>query len=215
MGGLLQLNYFHLIWGDSNFCEASKWFRSLFPTADQLALSNGFPINGHHLLVGFVFSRNPTIIPNRWTFHIGHFFTKKTNNTMSIFLWWGWKSSHGLIGASGFFGKCLLRGKNKPCTTGKDGRRNDSKSADGNHRQVVHFLIDAKADLELTTTEGNTPLHHAAEENFSAACGYLFRKPFVLGMDGVVWGSCVSASWVILCVLFVDGKIMLFFSQLL
>lgn len=70
-----------------------------------------------------------------------------------------WKSSHGLIGGSRCFQGEMVVHQEVQIQT---------------YRQVVHFLIDAKADLELTTTQGNTPLHHAAEENFSAACGYLF-----------------------------------------
>lgn len=85
-----------------------------------------------------------------------------------------WKSSHGLIGGSRCFQGEMVVHQEVQIQT---------------YRQVVHFLIDAKADLELTTTQGNTPLHHAAEENFSAACGYLFLnvKPIVCLWDG--WGE--------------------------
>ena len=37
--------------------------------------------------------------------------------------------------------------------------------------QVARFLVEAKSDLELPDEQGNTPLHLAAEENFSAVCG--------------------------------------------
>ena len=37
--------------------------------------------------------------------------------------------------------------------------------------QVARFLVEAKSDLELPDQNGNTPLHLAAEGNFSAACG--------------------------------------------
>lgn len=198
------------------------WFRggkiqfvSYLDPCYQVALLNGFQIDGHQYFVGFDFlSQKPAIISNQWKFRWG-FFLQKTKKTPCSFLGMVeimWKSSHGLIGGSRCFQGEMVVHQEVQIQT---------------YRQVVHFLIDAKADLELTTTQGNTPLHHAAEENFSAACGYLFLnvKPIVCLWDGwgeasvmcCVWGTGGVVAWVLVvfCVFLPGWQDKVVFSWLL
>ena len=178
------------------------WFRggkiqfvSYLDPCCQVALLNGFLIDGHQHFVGLIFCRrNPPSFQISGNF-VGDFFCRKPKKTPCSFLGGVeimWKSSHGLIGGSRCFQGEMVVHQEVQIQT---------------YRQVVHFLIDAKADLELTTTQGNTPLHHAAEENFSAACGYLFgmwSRCCVFG-DGwgeasvvcCVWGTGVVVAWVL------------------
>ena len=139
-------------------------------------------------------SQKPAIISNQWKFRWG-FFLQKTKKKHHVHFLGGGNNVeifHGLIGGSRCFQGEMVVHQEVQIQT---------------YRQVVHFLIDAKADLELTTTQGNTPLHHAAEENFSAACGYLFgmwSRCCVFG-DGwgeasvvcCVWGTGVVVAWVL------------------